>query len=224
VNVPAISARIALGAAVVGVIACGTTGADRTPRAATARAHPILFYLHGRIVEDQGPAAVSPEYGRYEYDRIIEAFRDSGFETISEVRAPDTDPRQYADSIVAQLRRLLASGIPAGNLTVVGASKGAVIAMLVSATIREPDVRYVLLGNCNRHVQDRYTPALTGSVLSIYESTDTLGLSCAGILERSPGVSRSREIRISTGLRHGFLFRPLAEWLVPSIQWARRVD
>jgi hypothetical protein len=30
-----------------------------------------LFCLHGRIIEVQGPDAVSPDFGRYEHHRII---------------------------------------------------------------------------------------------------------------------------------------------------------
>ena len=30
-----------------------------------------LFYLHGRIVEDLGANAASPEYGGYEYSAIV---------------------------------------------------------------------------------------------------------------------------------------------------------
>ena len=31
-----------------------------------------MFYLHGKIIEDQGLNAVSPEYGPYEYEAILE--------------------------------------------------------------------------------------------------------------------------------------------------------
>ena len=31
----------------------------------------VLFYLHGKIVEDQGPSAESKRYGRYEYEAIL---------------------------------------------------------------------------------------------------------------------------------------------------------
>jgi hypothetical protein len=31
----------------------------------------VLFYLHGKIVEDQGPSAESERYGRYEYEAIL---------------------------------------------------------------------------------------------------------------------------------------------------------
>src|SRR5688572_16409799 len=102
-----------------------------------------LFYLHGRIVEDQGPAGVSPKFGRYDYPGILAAFRARGLRVVSEVRPSGTDPSAYADKIAGQVRALLARGIPASHVTIVGASKGAVIASLVSTRLREPRLRYV---------------------------------------------------------------------------------
>ena len=45
-----------------------------------------LFYLHGRIVEDQGVNAVSPEYGRYRYSTILQRLAGHGFVVVSEAR------------------------------------------------------------------------------------------------------------------------------------------
>ncbi|HJR63198.1 MAG TPA: alpha/beta hydrolase [Gemmatimonadaceae bacterium] len=190
--------------------------APERPEAATR----YLFYLHGRIVEDQGAEAVSPELGRYEYTAIVRQLADSGFTVISEVRARDTDPEVYADSVARQIRRLLAGDIRPQDITVVGASKGSVIAMLVSTRLAEP-VRLVLLANCNDNVLRRFPLRLHGEVLSIYEASDSLGRSCAPLFERSPGVTRKQEIRLETGLGHGFLFRPLPEWVGPTVSFAR---
>jgi pimeloyl-ACP methyl ester carboxylesterase len=179
-----------------------------------------VFYLHGRIVEDQGADAVSPELGRYEYTAIVRQLADSGFSVISEVRARDTDPEVYADSVVRQIRRLLAASTRPQDITVVGASKGSVIAMLISTRLAEP-VRLVLLANCNDYVLRRFRLRLHGEVLSIYEASDSLGRSCAPLFERSPGVTRKQEIRLETGLGHGFLYRPLPEWVGPTVSFAR---
>ncbi|MEJ2266970.1 MAG: hypothetical protein P8X95_26290, partial [Anaerolineales bacterium] len=43
-----------------------------------------LFYLHGRIIEDQGIPAISPDYGEYEYGAILEKLSAYGFVVISE--------------------------------------------------------------------------------------------------------------------------------------------
>ncbi|HJU64727.1 MAG TPA: metallophosphoesterase [Gemmatimonadaceae bacterium] len=192
------------------------THAPERPQAGTS----YLFYLHGRIVEDQGPSAVSPQFGRYEYEAIVRHFVDSGFTVISEVRARDTDPERYADSVVTQIRRLLAGGVRPHDVTVVGASKGSVIAMLVATRLAQP-VRFVLLANCNESILRRFTPSLHGDVLSIYEASDSLGQSCRALFDQSPRLGRRHEIRLETGLQHGFLYRPLPQWVAPTVAWAR---
>src|SRR4051812_32391537 len=97
--------------------------------AAPAEGAPrYVFYLHGAIVEDQGPQGVSPRFGRYDYPGILDAFRRRGFTLVSEVRPRGTDPGAYADRVVAAVRALVARGTPASRITVIGASKGAVIA------------------------------------------------------------------------------------------------
>lgn len=56
----------------------------------------FLFYLHGRIVEEQGAEAVSEQFGPYAYREILQAFSDRGFSVRSEVRE-NTDVHEYAD-------------------------------------------------------------------------------------------------------------------------------
>jgi hypothetical protein len=76
-----------------------------------------VLYLHGRILEEQGPQAVSPDFGRYEYDAVLRALADRGFTVIGQVRPRGTGP-EYAHQVVAQVRRLLEAGVPPGNVTV----------------------------------------------------------------------------------------------------------
>jgi hypothetical protein len=201
----------------------GPLGAQRivshAPDSARAGSR-FVFYLHGRIVEDQGDTAVSPDYGRYEYAGILNALSGADRIVVSERRAPNTDPEVYADSVVRQVRRLIAGGIRPVDITVVGASKGAVITMLVSTRLTN-SVRYVVLANCNDYVFRNFPLRLHGHVLSIYEWSDSLGQSCRPLFERSPELGDREEIRLSTGLRHGFIFRPRDEWVRPTVSWAR---
>ena len=188
----------------------------------SAPAPRYLFYLHGAIVEDQGPQGVSPRFGRYDYPGIIAALRRSGLTVESEVRPHGTDVNAYADKVVGQVRSLLARGVPASHITVVGASKGAVITSLVSTRLGEPHVRYVMLANCNDWLIRTHHPRLTGELLSIYEASDQTGGSCDKLVARSPQLSRYREIRLTTGLGHGMVYRPLAQWVGPTVAWAKR--
>ena len=88
---------------------------------------------------------------------------------ISEIRPRETDPSAYANRVVADVRRQIASGVPSSHITVIGASKGAVIASLVSSRLQDRGVRYVLLANCNDWLIRAHDPHLSGDVLSIYE-------------------------------------------------------
>jgi hypothetical protein len=204
------------------ILALIVVAALATPAAAAGSAPRYLFYLHGRIIEDQGPSGVSPVHGRYDYPAILAAFRKSGFQVVSEVRPRDTDPGGYADKLAAQVKALIARGVEPSRITVVGASKGAVIAALLSTRLRNPRLRYVLLANCNPWLIRTYDPRLTGEVLSIYERSDDIGGSCRPLAARSPGLVRFREIRLGTGLGHGMVYRPLAAWVAPAAAWAAR--
>jgi hypothetical protein len=196
---------------------CGP-GAERGAAADPAASY--VFYLHGRIVEDQGRQAVSPEYGRYQYDAILDALGRAGAVVRSEVRPGGTDPGAYAERVAGEIRRLLDGGVPPERITIIGASKGSLIAMLVSTAVPTPGVGYVLLASCNDRVRESYPLDLHGDVLSIYEASDDMGGTCAPLFAASQSLGRRAEIRLETGLRHGFLFRPLPEWVGPALDWA----
>jgi hypothetical protein len=180
-----------------------------------------IYYLHGKIVEDLGPRGVSPRFGEYDYPGILAALSKPGIVVHSEIRPKDTDPSQYADKIVAQVRSQLAAGVPPSHITIAGASKGSVIASLVSTRLRVPRVRYVLIADCNDWLIRTYNPHLTGSILSIYESSDDIGGTCGPLVKRSPGVTAFKEIRLDTGLGHGIVYRPLPQWVAPALAWAK---
>ncbi len=204
--------------AALALLACSTDAA----RSEAPYGERVLYYLHGKIVEDLGPQGVSPRFGAYDYPGIIAALERGGLTVVSEARPRDTDPSAYADKLVADIRRRIATGVPASSITVAGASKGSVIASLVSTRLADPGVRYVLMANCNDWLIRTFNPRLSGEVLSIYEASDDVGASCAPLVERSPAVRRFQEIRVETGLGHGIVYRPLPAWVEPAIAWARR--
>ena len=184
-----------------------------------------MFYLHGKIIEDQGLPAISPDYGEYEYTAILERLSGYGFVVISEQRPKDTDGMAYARRIAQQVTDLLDAGVPAKNITVVGASKGAGIAIYVSNFLENEEINYVLLAICHPDEvayleQNRIN--LYGNILSIYDSVDEFAGSCQELFTSSEGkgISRQEEIVLSVGTGHGVLFQPLDEWVIPTVQWA----
>jgi len=185
-----------------------------------------LFYLHGKIIEDQGIPAISPDFGEYEYGSILEKLGRYGFVVLSEQRPKNTDGVEYASKITEQVTTLLNAGVPAKNITIVGASKGAGIATFVSHLLENKEINFVLMAGCNPDTVEEFRQNqifLYGNVLSIYDSTDELAGSCQELFSFSAGkgISRYDEVILNVGTGHGILYKPLDEWITPTVQWAR---
>lgn len=190
-------------------------------------AQRYMFYLHGKIIEDQGIPAISPEYGEYEYEAILERLSSYGFTLISEPRPKNTDGMAYARKIAGQVATLLDAGVPAKNVTVVGASKGAGIAIYVSHYLENKDVNFVVMAICHPDEVKALKQGqifLYGNILSIYDSADEFAGSCQDLFSFSEekGITRHEEVVLSIGTGHGILYQPLDEWVVPTVQWAKR--
>ena len=187
-----------------------------------------LFYLHGKIVEDQGLPAVSTEFGEYRYKAILEALRGYGFVVLSELRPRGADPEEFAARLAGQIEELMDAGVPPGSITVIGASKGAAIAVLASHRLADPGLGYVLLGSCHPDLLEAWGAqgiTLTGEVLAIRDSADRdLAGSCEPLFEASDGegLGRHEELVLQVGTGHGILYAPLAEWVEPAVRWANR--
>lgn len=202
-----------------------TAGMDFGFPASIDPSNRFLFYLHGKIIEDQGIPAVSPDFGEYQYAAILEQLSANGFTVISEQRAKNIDPAKYANRIVEQAKTLLKAGVPPANITVIGASKGAEITILVSNKLQVGDINYVLLAGCHPDsvsYYKSYNITLSGNVLAIRDSVDTLSGSCRDLFVTSEGkgIGRYNEITLSIGTGHGIIYQPLDEWMVPSVAWA----
>ncbi len=178
-----------------------------------------VFYLHGMIVELQGINAVSETFGPYRYTEILDSLRSSGYEVHSGVRSRNTDYTAFAARISNNIDALIAEGTSPENITVIGASAGAHIAMAVSDQNTHA-VNYVLLGANSDRLEASGSWKLNGRILGIYEASDQIaGKDYTYWINRSTGALTFRQLRINTGLGHGFLFRPIADWLEPVRLW-----
>lgn len=180
-----------------------------------------LFYIHGKIIEDQGVNAESEVYGLYQYNEILSKFKEYGFFVISEVREKNTDPEKYAIKVINQIQKLIDEGVSPKNITVVGVSKGSVISMLISSQLKNKEVNFVLIANCNDWVKENFDVDLYGNILSIYESSDKIGQSCNSIFSSSTGLNKSKELKLDLGIGHGIIYKPFEEWMLPTIEWQK---
>ncbi len=182
-------------------------------------ARRYVFYVHGRIVEQQGRAAASPDFGRYEYDRILAALARPGFDVIAELRSPESSDA-FAQRLAAQVRRLRASGVPAERIALVGASRGGFLALAAAAEVQHPGLTLVVLAGGGAP-SVALGPRLRGRVLSIYDSRDRFEPSCRATFAAAPALTAAREIVVRRGWDHGLLYRPRREWLEPAVAWIR---
>ena len=183
-----------------------------------------LFYLHGMIIEVQGINAVSPQFGAYKYQEIIDSLNAPGYMVHSEVRTTQTDFKAFCQKISRQIDELVKDGVPPHNISVIGASKGAQMAMTI-ADLNTNAINYILLGANNSRVEQNFEWRLHGRVLGIYEKSDTIaGKDYSYWIERSPDVKEFQQLEIQTGLGHGFLYSPIAQWLNPTLEWIKNAD
>ncbi|RZJ47123.1 MAG: alpha/beta hydrolase [Flavobacterium sp.] len=181
-----------------------------------------IFFLHNKYIEENDLNVAHPEYGKAEYNEIINSFKASNFIVFSEKRKKNTNGADYAEKIVKQIKGLLKKGIKPNKITVIGTSKGGYIAQYISTYLANPDVNFVFIGSF-RDIDISEIPNINfcGNILTIYEKSDIYGVSAIKRKETSKlKVNHFKEIELNTNLKHGFLYKALDEWIVPCKKWA----
>jgi hypothetical protein len=190
-----------------------------------AQAAPrYVIYLHGKIVEDAGRRPTDRAFGIYEYDAILDSLRRAGFVVLSDQRPPRADSDSFATHVAQQVDSLLELGVAPRAISVIGFSKGGWIAILASSRLHNPAISFVFMGACGPWAFERPDLHVAGRLLSLYETSDSLGISCAPMFARRGPGSRIREIALSLGLGHGTFFQPRSAWLAPAIAWSQGRD
>ncbi|MFK8058556.1 MAG: alpha/beta hydrolase [Polaribacter sp.] len=183
----------------------------------------FIFFLHNRFLEEHELDESHPEFGRTEYKEILSEFEKSGFKVISEKRIGNVNAREYAIGIVNKIDSLIKNGAEPKKITVVGTSKGGYIAQYVSTLANNPNLNFVFIASFrNNDIQNIPEINYCGNILTIYEKSDPFGVSA---LERKKTstceIKHFKEIELNTKMGHGFLFKPLKEWIEPTIKWAK---
>jgi hypothetical protein len=175
-----------------------------------------LLFLHNYYVEKNGPD------GACKYNDLLNAFADSRFTVISEIRSGEIIPCVYAEKIVGQIRTLLDAGVPPENITVAGHSKGGVIAFCVASKLGNPKVNFVVMAGCEiKPLLDAYPDyrTLKGRFLSIYASSDSVASSCNIVFSLASEGFSSTEIRLGSEGGHALFFKSEKIWLTPVMNW-----
>ena len=189
----------------------------------TVETKKYIFYLHGKIVEDMGLEAANELYGKYEYQGILEALKIDNAQVISEVRKPNTDIKQYAQKIASEIEELIKDGVNPADITVIGASKGALIAMTISTQMKNKNLNFIFVAGSFGPMLDAFEFDLYGNILGFYEKTDKIAnFGYQVLIDRSNGVNRYKEVVLNTGRAHGIVFKPLDEWIQPSLEWVKQ--
>lgn len=181
-----------------------------------------IFFLHNKFIEENDLSVAHPEYGKAEYNEILASFRKDNFIVFSEKRSKNTNAAEYAEMIVEQIKKLIKKGISPNKITVIGTSKGGYIAQYVSTYLANPDVNFVFIG-CFRDIDIQEIPDINfcGNILTIYEKSDIYGVDAIKRKETSKlKINHFKQIELNTNLKHGFLYKALDEWIVPSKKWA----
>lgn len=192
-----------------------------------AAERPRLVYLHGRIVQDEQSARPKhPEWGYYELAAILKTLDERGFDVTFEIRPKDATLDQSAERVAQQVRALRAKGVPLERITLLGGSMGAAIALRAAIRLQVPGLRVALLGACLSltlpGLVEEYGRPPAGRMLTIRDTSDETSEPCPAWQDdpaRYP-LLRAREVVIATGQSHGFLYRPLREWVDPFVEWA----
>ncbi len=180
-----------------------------------------VFYSHGLIVEGEIPTPRHKKWGVYDFPQVKAQLADASYHLIATHRPLNTHPIRYAEGLAGQVTHLLEQGVPEANIYLIGFSRGGFITAMTSHLLKNKSLNFVILAACTSGLAKREDVKLHGHLLSIFETSDTVG-SCDALVARSAdSVSSFHEIAITTGKEHGAFYRPIDEWLLPVKSWIK---
>lgn len=181
-----------------------------------------VFFLHNKFLEGHPLDEPHPKYGISAYTAILEKLQSKNTVIIAEKRKPDTDPKIYAKKIILKIDSLNLCGVPFDHISIVGTSQGGYIAQYISRYAKNPRLKFVFIGssfkNDSMNLDKKFR--LYGKILSINEKTDVgAELLSRQLRFKNSNLKTFKEITLNTGMEHGFLFRALDDWIIPTNNW-----
>jgi hypothetical protein len=86
--------------------------------------------------------------------------------------------------------------------------------------LKNRDLNFVAIGSCSADDGFLELVDLHGDVLFISERTEEKPARCERFRADATGLGDYKEIVTNTGEKHGFLYRPMKEWIAPTVDWA----
>lgn len=181
-----------------------------------------VFFLHNKFLEGHSLNASHPKYGPAAYTAILEKLQSTNFVILSEKREVDTDPKMYAKKVILKIDSLHNHGVSYDQISIVGTSQGGYIAQYISYYAKNPDLKFVFIGSSfkNDSMNEDKKFRLYGKILSINEKTDVDAEPISSQFRfKNSDLKSFKEITLNTGLEHGFLFKALDDWIIPTKAW-----
>ncbi|MCZ6671323.1 MAG: hypothetical protein O7C75_00145 [Verrucomicrobia bacterium] len=192
---------------------------ERLPETIDPDRH-YLFYLHGQIVEGSDGHPNHADLGIYRYPEIVKELEQEGFWVISEIRRSNTNINSYAGLISFYVDQLKEAGVPSSKITVLGASKGGMIACYVSNKQQDPDINYVILAGFFYRLKEDPKMLVSGRVLSVHDSADQNNINPKYFLRKSSGVTDEKVVITRHGWGHRLIYEPRYEWVKEVVLWS----
>lgn len=179
-----------------------------------------LFYLHGQVVEGSEGGPIHPDHGEYKYHSILEHLDKEGFWVISEIRRKNSNPDTYAGLIAFYVNQLKKAGVPSSNITILGGSKGGIIACYASHKLKDEDINLIVMAGFFDRLKKDPQMEVWGRVLAIHDDADRNGIDPKYFLRKSPGVSEDKVVVTDNGWGHGLIFEPRSAWIREVVKWS----
>ena len=173
---------------------------------------------------------------RARFDRVVMALATDGLHVIAEVRPAGTiqkvpqDLDRYSQKLAGQVQQLLAAGVPAHQIDVLGYSRGAALTLITATHVANSNVGYVVIAGCmteNGSFKQfapmfmRYAEKLSGQFLSIAEQSDKDFGSCTPYFDKAMARPIYADIMLTTGKAHAFAMEPDEAWVRPTVTWIK---
>ena len=178
-----------------------------------------VYFFHNQFLEGKTPEDIHDQYGKVEYEEILEYLEGENRKVISEIRPADVDFDAYVKKKSDEIKTLIEEGVNPSDITLIGTSKGGYITQSISSGLRNKQINYVIVGAFN--TMDNQSFQWHGNFLNIYDVSDSYGVSAQGKADASgEQIGHFKEVRLNTGMDHGFLFKAMPLWLEPAKQWS----